>query len=112
MFLELDVFPFLDILSYAVFFQFVLKLGVAMEVDNEGSQIDEIAVAFDLEFELLLDGSPNGLSLDSTHLSRLRDGEPNEVLIVDFSFRGGCFFGHIDKKRVIILAYFLSYFSG
>ncbi len=69
--LELDVFPFLDILSYAVFVQFVLKLSVAVEVDNEGRQIDEIAVTFDLEFELLFDGSADSLSLDSTDLGRL-----------------------------------------
>ncbi|MEI7620643.1 MAG: hypothetical protein WCJ57_03700 [Candidatus Falkowbacteria bacterium] len=69
--LELDIFPLLDILSYTVFVQFVLKFSVPMEVDNEGAQVDEIAVAFDLEFELLLDSSANGLGLDSAHLGGL-----------------------------------------
>lgn len=90
-----------------MFVQFVLELGVLVEVDDEGAQIDEIAVAFDLEFEILLDGPTDGLGLDSADLGGLGDREPEGVLDVNFGFGAVDSFLHMGEKKVKFLSIFL-----
>jgi len=82
-----------------MFVQFVFELGVTVEVNDQRAQSDEIAVAFDLEFEVLFDGPANGFSLDSADLGGLGNGEPDGILSIGFSFGVGDSFIHRDEKK-------------
>jgi len=89
-----------------VFVQFVLELGVPVEVNDEGIKVDEIAVALDLKFEIVFDGSTDGLALNSAHFGRLGNGEPNGIFVVGFNFRAVDSFYHMVEKEINILFIF------
>jgi hypothetical protein len=70
-----------------------------VEVNDQGAQSDEIAVAFNLEFEILFDGPADGLGLNATDLGGLGNGEPNGIFGVSFGFRAVDNFFHRSEKR-------------